>query len=160
MKKQDTISILKNIYSLLALIVLVGFLIVFCLLKMKQEQDKLVVQTEPVFWCGTCTELYYKRESNPMFARGEELFENNCAHCHAATAEIVVGPGLKGIRKRRSWKWIVKFTQNSQKFIKTNKVARKLYLQFNRTEMTSFEHFTEADIKAIFDYCEGVNGIY
>lgn len=55
---------------------------------------------------------------------------------------------------------IVKFTQNSQKFIKTNREARKLYLQFNRTDMTSFEHLIEEDIKAIFDYCEGVNGIY
>lgn len=125
--------------------------------KIKQDQDKLIVQTEPVFWCGTCSELYYKRESNPMFARGEELFKNNCAYCHAATTEIVVGPGLEGIRKRRNWKWIVRFTQNSQKFIKTNREARKLYVQFNRTEMTSFEHLTEADIKAIFDYCEGIN---
>lgn len=57
-------------------------------------------------------------------------------------------------------RWIVKFTQNSQKFIKTNREARKLYLQFNRTDMTSFEHLTEEDIKAIVDYCEGVNGIY
>lgn len=140
--------------------VLVGCLIIFCLLKIKQEEDQLVEQTEPRFWCGTCAELYSKRESSPMFARGEELFENNCAHCHAATAEVVVGPGLAGVRKRRSWKWIVKFTQNSQKFIKTNREARKLYLQFNRTDMTSFEHLTEEDIKAIVDYCEGVNGIY
>ncbi len=155
MEKKYTISILKNIYSLLAVMVLVGCVILYCLLIIKQDQDKIVAQTEPVFWCGTCAELYYKRESSPMFARGEELFENNCVHCHAATAEIVVGPGLSGIRKRRSWKWIVKFTQNSQKFIKTNKEAQKLYLQFNRTEMTSFEHLTEEDIKSIFDYCEG-----
>jgi mono/diheme cytochrome c family protein len=155
MKKQDIISILKNIYSLLAVIILVGFSTIFCLLKIKQEQDKLLGEVEPEFWCGTCATQYYERESNPEFSRGEELFKNNCVHCHAATTEIVVGPGLSGIRKRRSWKWIVKFTQNSQKFIKTNKEARKLYLQFNRTDMTSFEHLTEADIKAIFDYCEG-----
>lgn len=142
----------------MAVIVTVGGCIIFCLLKIKQDQDKLlIVQTEPVFWCGTCAELYYKRESNPMFARGEELFKNNCAYCHAATTEIVVGPGLEGIRKRRNWKWIVGFTQNSQKFIKTNREARKLYVKFNKTEMTSFEHLTEADIKAIFDYCEGIN---
>lgn len=160
MKKQYIISILKYIYSLLALIVLVGCSIIFCLLKIKQEEDKLIEQAEPKFWCGTCAASYYERESNPKFLRGEALFKNNCAQCHSATVEVVVGPGLSGIRKRRSWKWIVKFTQNSQKFIKTNKEARKIYLQFNRTEMTSFEKFTEEDIKAIFDYCEGVNGIY
>lgn len=160
MEKQYIISILKNIYSLLAVMVLVGCLIVYCLLKIKQDQDKVAEQAEPKFWCGTCANLYYARESNPIFARGEELFENNCAYCHAVTEEIVVGPGLKGIRKRRNWKWIVKFTQNSQKFIKTNREARKLYVQFNKTEMTSFEHLTEADIKAIFDYCEGINGSY
>lgn len=157
MKKQDIISILKNIYSLLAVIVLVGFSIIFCLLKIKQEEDKLVEQSEPKFWCGTCAMLYYERESKPEFLRGEDLFKNNCAQCHSATAEVVVGPGLAGVRKRRSWKWIVKFTQNSQKFIKTNKDARKLFLMYNKTEMTSFEKFTEKDIKAIFDYCDGIN---
>lgn len=160
MQKQDVVSILKNIYSLFAVIVLVGFSIIFCLLKIKQEQDKLVEEAEPKFWCGTCTTQYYEREGNPEFSKGEKLFKNNCVHCHAATTEIVVGPGLSGVRKRRSWKWIVKFTQNSQKFIKTNKEAQKLFLMYNKTEMTSFEKFTEEDIKAIFDYCEGVNGIY
>ena len=45
MEKKYTISILKNIYSLLAVMVLVGCLIIYCLLIIKQEQDKLIGET-------------------------------------------------------------------------------------------------------------------
>ena len=34
-------------------------------------------------------------------AKGEGLFKGNCAQCHATSAEVLVGPGLKGVRQRR-----------------------------------------------------------
>jgi mono/diheme cytochrome c family protein len=38
---------------------------------------------------------------DPLAARGRQLFQQNCATCHATTAEtIIIGPSLAGIAER------------------------------------------------------------
>jgi mono/diheme cytochrome c family protein len=39
-------------------------------------------------------------------AKGESIFKNNCAQCHAPTDERVVGPGLKGASSRHDFAWL------------------------------------------------------
>lgn len=87
-------------------------------------------------------------------AVGEELFKQNCTQCHALN-EVVVGPALKGISKRRKMPWIVDFVHNSQKVIKGgDPYAVALYDKFNKTEMPNFPQFTDDDIKNIVAYIE------
>ena len=49
-------------------------------------------------------------------AKGKELFENNCASCHAVH-KVMVGPALKGITERRKIDWIIQWVKNPAKVI-------------------------------------------
>ena len=73
-------------------------------------------------------------ELNDEQKHGQELFTNNCTSCHAATDEVVIGPGLKGISQRRPIDWIVKWVHNPQTVITSgDKYAIDLYNKFNKT---------------------------
>jgi cytochrome c2 len=86
-------------------------------------------------------------------AKGETLFKNNCAQCHAVTADVVVGPGLKGIEERRDYAWIKKWVNNPMGVIGSgDKYANELYAKFNKTQMTAFGNFGDPEVKAVLAY--------
>ncbi|CAG5008679.1 hypothetical protein DYBT9275_04333 [Dyadobacter sp. CECT 9275] len=88
-------------------------------------------------------------------AKGESIFKNNCAQCHAATDERVVGPGLKGATSRNNMEWLVKWVRNSQAVIASgDPYAVKIYNEYSKTQMTSFPSLSEDDIKSIFAYVD------
>lgn len=86
-------------------------------------------------------------------AKGEGLFKNNCAQCHAVTDETVVGPGLKGIEERREYAWLKKWINNPMGVIGSgDKYANDLYNKFNKTQMTAFGAFGDDEVKSILAY--------
>ena len=86
-------------------------------------------------------------------AKGETLYKNNCAQCHAVTAEVVVGPGLAGIEERRDYVWLKKWIQNPMGVIASgDKYAVELYEKYNKTQMTAFAAFGDDEIKSILAY--------
>jgi len=86
-----------------------------------------------------------------VISSGEKLFKGNCTVCHSIN-EKVVGPALKNVHTRRDLKWITAFVKNSQKVIKSgDPYAVKLYEQYNKTEMTSFD-FEDQEIASIVAY--------
>ncbi len=86
-----------------------------------------------------------------VISAGEKLFKGNCTTCHAVH-EKVVGPALKDVHTRRDVAWITAFVQNSQKVIKSGDAyAVKLYNEFNKTEMTSFD-FSDEEVLSIISY--------
>ena len=88
-------------------------------------------------------------------AKGETLFKNNCAQCHAVTDERVVGPGLKGASARHDFGWLAKWVRNSQAVIASgDPVAVKLYNDYSKAQMTSFPNLSDDDIKGIFAYVD------
>jgi len=88
-------------------------------------------------------------------AKGETLFKNNCAQCHAVTDERVVGPGLKGASARHDFAWLSKWVKNSQAVIASgDPVAVKLYNDYAKAQMTSFPNLSDDDIKGIFAYVD------
>ncbi|MFD2520951.1 c-type cytochrome [Emticicia soli] len=91
-------------------------------------------------------------------AKGEKLFKDNCAQCHAATSEQIVGPGLAGIESRKDIAWLKKWINNPMGVIASgDKYANELFNKFNKTQMTAFPNFTEDDVKAIVSYVNQVN---
>jgi mono/diheme cytochrome c family protein len=87
---------------------------------------------------------------------GKRLWEGNCTSCHAATAEVVVGPGLKGILERRTIEWLIPWVKNSQAVIKSgDKYAVDLFNKYNKAVMTSF-NFKDDEIKSIFAYVKTI----
>jgi mono/diheme cytochrome c family protein len=84
---------------------------------------------------------------------GQALFEANCQSCHAASAETVIGPGLKGILERRTIEWLIPWVKNSQKVIKSgDPYAVALFEKYNKAVMNSFEALKDDEIKSIFAY--------
>ncbi|WP_337041556.1 c-type cytochrome [Emticicia sp. 17c] len=91
-------------------------------------------------------------------AKGETLFKNNCAQCHAPTNEQVVGPGLAGIESRRDFAWLKKWINNPMGVVASgDKYAVELFNKFNKTQMTAFPNFTDDDVKAILAYVKSAS---
>lgn len=85
-------------------------------------------------------------------ARGKELFNNNCTSCHQVSSEVVVGPGLKDVHKRRPLPWLISFIKNSQKVIQSgDKYSVDLFNKFGQTVMPAHD-FSDADLTAIVAY--------
>ncbi|WP_245952737.1 c-type cytochrome [Chitinophaga skermanii] len=86
-------------------------------------------------------------------AAGKALFQANCASCHNVHKKLT-GPALAGVEGRWADKKLLHaWIKNSQKVLATgDKYANDLYLAYNKTAMTSFESFTDADIDNILAY--------
>lgn len=146
----------RIIILLITIISLLGFLI-FILISYKYwEINK---SPEPEFYCGVedltknIDKNFSKSEQN-----GKLLFNNNCVICHMTTSEIVVGPGLENIEKRRDKKWLYNWIKNPQKLLKEgDEYANSLFEKFNRTQMTAFPKFTNKEIDDILAYIKGAN---
>ena len=113
------------------------------------------ISEEPQFFCGVVDNQSNPSSYTSKQFEGEILFKNNCATCHAATDEILVGPGLKGILKRRPINWIVKWVNNPQRVIKGgDKYAVSLYEKFNRADMTAYPNLKREEIITIIAYID------
>jgi mono/diheme cytochrome c family protein len=153
---------LKDLYSILKILVAFTVLIFFSAFYFITEDYKQKQETPTAFWCGVTSgpedreEAYVPDSSKSdylLIVQGKELFEGNCTACHAIH-KVKVGPALKDISKRRDQKWITSFVRNPMKKIVVEKdpYAVALYNQYNHTEMTAFPSFTEKDVKAILAY--------
>ncbi|QDK77294.1 c-type cytochrome [Spirosoma sp. KCTC 42546] len=91
--------------------------------------------------------------------KGKTLFTNNCAQCHAVSAEKVVGPGLKGIESRAPSKdWLHKWIRNSSAVIATGDAyANQVFNANGKVQMSSFPNLTDADIDGILAYIDQAN---
>lgn len=91
-------------------------------------------------------------------ANGETLFNNNCKACHSPKDEVVVGPGLKDIQKRRDLAWLVKWVKNPNGVIQSgDEYAVALYNKFGKAQMTAFPAYGEKEVKDILAYVEKAN---
>ena len=84
---------------------------------------------------------------------GKALFSANCASCHKVDKDLT-GPALMGVADRwpdkaKLHSWI----RNSSAVLATgDKYANDLFLKWNKTAMTQFPNFTDAEIDAILKY--------
>lgn len=85
-------------------------------------------------------------------AEGEKLFNANCTSCHAID-EKVVGPALKGVDKRHSEAWLIKWIRNAPAMVQSgDPAAVKIYNEYNQSPMTAFTHLKDEEIKSILEY--------
>lgn len=102
-------------------------------------------QAAPAAAAGTTT-------ADPAaIAAGDALFKGNCAQCHAIN-EVVVGPAMKDVHKRRPISWLIPWIKNSSKMVASgDEYAVKIYNQYGKQQMPSFA-LTDAEITSIISY--------
>ena len=93
-------------------------------------------------------------------SNGKSLFNANCKACHSVQNQLV-GPALKNVYDRTpSIDWIYSFVKNSQKVIQSgDEYAVALYNEFNQTEMTSFDSFSDEEILDILAFIKNETDI-
>ena len=64
-------------------------------------------------------EVIFKKGTAKVALNGKKV-NNKCKTCHKLTEKKKVGPGLKGVTKRRSEAWLVKWLSDPQKTWKEN----------------------------------------
>jgi len=85
--------------------------------------------------------------------QGHELFQGNCAQCHAVDKKVV-GPALKGVEARWSSEAeIINFIKYPEKVITggKNDYAVKLYEEYGQM-MPNHDFFNDEQIKSILTY--------
>lgn len=84
---------------------------------------------------------------------GAALFQNNCGTCHRVD-KAMTGPALKGIEDRVKDKELLHaWIKNSSAVLATgNKYFNALFLEYNKTPMTSMAHLSTEEIDAILKY--------
>ncbi|OON67093.1 hypothetical protein B0919_19885 [Hymenobacter sp. CRA2] len=90
-------------------------------------------------------------------AAGDALFKSNCAQCHAVN-DVVIGPALAGLEKRRPLPWIIKWVKNSSKVVASgDEYAVKLFNQYQKQQMPSFA-LSDQEIESIVQYVRAQEG--
>lgn len=72
-----------------------------------------------------------------MAAKGKAVFQTSCTACHTATAQKLIGPGLKGITDIRTPQWIMNMITDPVKMTHNDPIAEALLQQENGVQMTN-----------------------
>lgn len=85
---------------------------------------------------------------------GKSLFAGNCSQCHTVTEELLVGPGLKGVRKRTPGdEWLRKWIKNSTALVSAgDPYAVQIFNKFQKIPMSSFANLSDQDLTDLIDY--------
>ena len=81
---------------------------------------------------------------------GKDLFEAKCTSCHKWQEEKYVGPGLKGVTKRREPEWIMNQMLNPTEMTASDPIAKELLATY-LTQMTN-QNLTEDQARNILEY--------
>jgi len=85
-------------------------------------------------------------------AEGKSLFNSNCAACHKLDKDMT-GPALRGVAERLDKDWLYDWIRNSSKMIKAgDSYAVEVFEKYNKTPMTAFPQFSDADLDNILAY--------
>lgn len=92
----------------------------------------------------------FAQEADP--AKGKQLFNANCAACHALDRKMT-GPALRGVGDKYSKEWLYSWIKNSAAMVKAgDPQAVAIYNEYNGSVMTAFPQLSNADIDNIIAY--------
>jgi len=88
--------------------------------------------------------------------KGKQLFNQNCAACHALNRKMT-GPALAGVTARYEGdkEWLYAWTKNNQSLIKAgDERALAIYNEYNQAAMNAFPTLSNEDIDNILAYTD------
>jgi mono/diheme cytochrome c family protein len=122
---------------------------------MKDRLSDLVkLLTLVLFVTTSCTSFAQEIPTDAAaISAGEALFNGNCKSCHRVKQKLV-GPALAGVENRApSIAWIIEWVKNPAKKIASgDEYANKIYNEYNKSQMTAFTSYTDAQILSILAY--------
>lgn len=98
--------------------------------------------------------------TNPLNAEwvttGKGIYELKCQSCHRLTEEKLVGPGWKGVTKRRTPTWITNMITNVDMMLSSDAEAQKL-LELCLVRMPN-QNITQEDARKLIEYMRSNDG--
>lgn len=92
-----------------------------------------------------------------MVAEGLKVAEVKCISCHKTTDEKLVGPGWKGVTKRKKPEWIMNFITNPEAMIdKDPELQAQLELCLIRMPN---QGLTDNDARHVLEYMRQIDGV-
>ena len=98
--------------------------------------------------------------TNPLNAEwvttGKGIYELKCQSCHRLTEEKLVGPGWKGVTKKREPLWIMNMITNVEMMLETDAEAQKL-LELCLVRMPN-QNITKEDARKLIEFMRTNDG--
>lgn len=90
------------------------------------------------------------------YEKGEKIFKKECTSCHSINLKTkLIGPELFEITKKREISWLTKWITNNSKLRKSgDKLALKIYKDYNNIEMNNFEYLKQEDINNLLFFID------
>jgi len=86
-----------------------------------------------------------------LAAKGEKLFaQKGCNACHAVTDQKLVGPGLKGLNERATYRWSMAIILNPDSMLKNDERAKQLLKEYGVP--MPYQKITFEETEAILHY--------
>jgi cytochrome c2 len=81
-----------------------------------------------------------------LAVKGEKLFaQKGCNACHTVTDQKLVGPGLKGVNKRTTYRWAIAMILNPDSMLKNDERAKQLLKEYGTPMTNQKVTFEEAE---------------
>ena len=93
---------------------------------------------------------------NAMVTGGKGTYELKCQSCHRLTEEKLVGPGWKGVTKRRQPVWIMNMITNVEMMLEKDPEAQKL-LEQCMVRMPN-QNLTQDQARQVVEYMRSNDG--
>ena len=88
------------------------------------------------------------------FARGKELFKQNCAACHNMEKKLV-GPALQNVVAEQGRDWTKEWIYNSKALIDAgDEHAVEIWEEYNRAAMPAYNYLEDSDLESIVTYLQ------
>ncbi len=98
--------------------------------------------------------------TNPLNAEwittGKGIYELKCQSCHRLTEEKLVGPGWKGVTKKRQPLWIMNMITNVEMMLETDAEAQKL-LELCLVRMPN-QNITKEESRKLIEFMRSNDG--
>lgn len=92
-----------------------------------------------------------------MAKKGQEVAEVKCTSCHKMTDEKLVGPGWKGVSKRKKPEWIMNFITNPDPMIdKDPEIQAQLEICLVRMPN---QGVSDVEAREIVEYMRQIDGV-
>ena len=92
-----------------------------------------------------------------MATYGEAVAGTKCTSCHKLTEEKLVGPGWKGVTKRRTPEWVMNFITNPDPMIDKDPEAQAM-LELCLVRMPN-QNLADNEARSIFEFMRKNDGV-